>query len=126
MGGGIPGDVEQLITAHIDSVEKLEILLLLHGEPERVWTASGVSREIRRNPSSVARCLKQLAAGKLIEGSEAGGYLFRHSDAAVVTSVDRLAETYAARRVSVVALIAANPLDAVTSFSDAFRFRKKR
>jgi hypothetical protein len=123
---GISDDVQQFITAHVDSVEKLEILLLLHGERDATWTADRVSRAIRRNVASVDRCLKQLASAKLLEGSGEGGYLFGPPNRAVAAQVDRVAETHAARRVAVVELIVSNPMDAVTSFADAFRFRGKR
>jgi hypothetical protein len=43
----------------------------------------------------------------------------------VERQVTRLAETYATRRVSVIQLIVANPMDSVTTFADAFRLRKK-
>jgi hypothetical protein len=122
---GITDEVEALITGHIDSVEKLEILLLLHGDRTQVWSPAIVSRELRRNPSSVARCMSQLAGASLISGSESKGYGFPGADPAVGRTVDRLAETYAARRVAVVQLIVSNPMDSVTTFADAFRFRRK-
>jgi hypothetical protein len=122
---GIPDDVEQLITSHIDSVEKLEVLLLLHGESDREWSAELVSREIRRNHSSVSRCLRQLAAGKLLRRQGDDRYLFAPGDAGTASRVALLAQTYATRRVAVVDLIVSNPMDSVTTFADAFRFRRK-
>ncbi len=122
---GVPDDVAQLIASHIDSVEKLEILLLLRGEGDRSWTTEDVSRELRRNPSSVARCLRQLSERGLLGGEVADGYRFAPPDPAVERQVTRLAETYATRRVSVIQLIVANPMDSVTTFADAFRLRKK-
>lgn len=126
MSSGVPDEVAQLIASHIDSVEKLEILLLLRGERDRAWTSDHVSRELRRNPSSVSRCLSQLAAGGLLDGSIGDGYRFAPSDPALERQVGSLAETYATRRVSVIQLIVANPMDSVTTFADAFRFRRKR
>ena len=122
---GIPDDVAQLVASHIDSVEKLEILLLLRGEQERAWTSDEVSRELRRNPSSVSRGLKQLAERGLLQGSLRDGWRFAPADAALAQQVGRLADTYATRRVSVIQLIVANPMDSVTTFADAFRLRRK-
>jgi DNA-binding IclR family transcriptional regulator len=117
--------VAKLVAAHIDSVEKLEILLLLRGESETLWTAEQVSRELRRNATSASRCLAQLADGRLLERPDDERYRFAPADAAVAKQVDRLAETYATRRVAVVQLIVSNPMDSVTTFADAFRFRRK-
>ena len=125
MSSGVPDDVAQLIESHIDSVEKLEILLLLRGERDRVWTSDQVSRELRRNPSSVSRGLSQLAGRGLLAGSMREGYCFDPPDPALESQVDRLADTYATRRVSVIQLIVANPMDSVTTFADAFRLRRK-
>lgn len=122
---GVPEDVARLIASHIDSVEKLEILLLLRGERDRAWTSDQVSRELRRNPSTVSRALKQLADRQLLAGSTADGFRFAPSDPALEQQVTRLADTYATRRVSVIQLIVANPMDSVTTFADAFRLRKK-
>jgi predicted transcriptional regulator len=123
---GIPQEVESLIAEHIDSVEKLEILLFLRGEATQVWTVERLSRELRRNPNSVGRSLNQLLQRGLLAGSERDGYRFAPADARVAQQVDRLAETYATRRVSVVQLIVSNPMDSVTTFADAFRFKRKR
>ena len=125
MSSGVPDDVQRLISSHIDSVEKLEVLLLLRGDRDQPWTSDRVSRELRRNPASVARCLTQLAGRGLIQGSVTDGYRFAPADPAVEGRVDRLAETYATRRVSVIQLIVSNPMDSVTTFADAFRFRRK-
>jgi predicted transcriptional regulator len=125
VSGGIPEDVAELIAGHIDSVEKLEILLLLRGESDREWTSQEVSRELRRNPASTARGLQQLAKSGLVAGSGASAYRFDPADRALVGRVQRLAETYATRRPSVIQLIASNPMDSVTTFADAFRFRRK-
>jgi len=123
--GGIPEDVERLIASHIDSVEKLEVLLLLRGERDRHWTSDEVSRELRRNPSTVTRALGQLAGRGLLSGSPAEGFRFEPAEPELEQQVTRLAETYAARRVSVIQLIVANPMDSVTTFADAFRLRRR-
>jgi hypothetical protein len=125
VSGGVPEEVAQLIASHIDSVEKLEILLLLRGERDRTWTSDDVSRELRRNPSTVSRALGQLAGRDLLAGSTGDGYRFAPTDPKLEQQITRLAETYATRRVSVIQLIVANPMDSVTTFADAFRFRKK-
>lgn len=121
----IPVAVRELIQQHIDSVEQLEVLLLLHDQPGRDWSAAEVSEELRTNEQSTATRLADLTArGLVAEGAARGVYRYaprtHHLDAAV----DGLAREYAVRRVSVITLIFAKPLDRIRSFADAFRFRR--
>jgi hypothetical protein len=124
VSSGIPDDVERLVTSQIDSVEKLEILLLIHGDRRRPWSADLVASELRRNPMSVGRCLDQLVGSGLLGGSSADGYHFAAREPALGRQVAALAQTYSTRRVAVIQLIASNPMDSVTTFADAFRLRR--
>ena len=55
--------MRRLIADHIDSVEQLEILLLLYQHPERAWTAEAVARELRDLALSAGDRLEDLARG---------------------------------------------------------------
>src|SRR5690606_42096918 len=54
---GIPDDVVEFLAQSIDSVEQLEVLLLLHQNPATEWTAESVARHLYREPTSVGRRL---------------------------------------------------------------------
>ena len=114
----IGGDVRRFITAHLDSVSALETLLLLHGEPDRGWTADEVAGALVTKPSAAEGFLRELRDHGLV--SEHDGR-FRY---APHRAVDALAETYATRRHTVIGLIFDRPDPAASALADAFRFRK--
>ncbi|RYZ38940.1 MAG: hypothetical protein EOO71_22010 [Myxococcaceae bacterium] len=107
--------VQRFLTAHIDSIEKLEVLLLLRARTDRVWTAPAVALELRITEASAARRLAELKTGGLLLQDGVAGEAFRFSplqsnDAQAATE---LAAAYAARRVSVIAFIFSRPVDRV-------------
>ncbi|RKH42267.1 hypothetical protein [Corallococcus llansteffanensis] len=114
--------VQRFITTHIDSIEKLEVLLLLRARTDRVWTASAVALELRITEASAARRLAELKAGGLLvqDGSPGEAFRFSPTQTDDVKSAAELAATYAGRRVSVISFIFSRPLDRVRGFADAF------
>ena len=124
---GIPDDVVTFLTDRIDSVEQLEVLLLLQQTPDTAWTGESVARHLYREPSSVGRRLGVLRLQGLLQATEDEEPRFRYapSSDALAETVARLAEAYAQRRVTVLGILAAKPMDNVRAFADAFRIRKK-
>ena len=118
MSTAVPDDVAELIARHIDSVEKLEVLLLVRGARERAWTPDQVSRELHRSGASVDRCMGQLRKSGVLERPRPGQYRFAPQTPDLERRVDHLAEVYATRRTSVVQLIASNPMDSVMTFAE--------
>lgn len=118
-------NVRRFIARHIQSVEQLEVLLLLQRSPEREWTARQVSDALASHPYSAETRLLDLRARGLLTGRENGGELtYRYAPppdvAPVVTS---LASAYAERRTSIITLIFAKPIDSVRTLADAFVVR---
>jgi hypothetical protein len=120
-------DVRTFLAEEIDSAEQLEILLLLHRESEKAWTALDVSQAIYTVPASAVMRLERLVSTGFATSS--GGadprYTYAPSSAALRERVDQLAQAYRSDRVSVIKHIFASPPDPVQSFSDAFRLRGK-
>jgi hypothetical protein len=125
--GELPPEVARFIAEHIDAAEQLEILLLLHREPEREWTALDVSQAIYTVPASATLRLEGLAASGFVASTGGGDprYRFAPRSEALRAQVDVLAEAYRADRVAVIKLIFSRPPDPVQSFADAFRLRGK-
>jgi hypothetical protein len=124
--GDLPEAVRRLIADHIDSVEQLEILLLLHQHPERSWTAESVARELRVSPLSAGDRLKDMARAAIlskVKGSE-GEYRYAPESPQMGEAVSGLATAYAERRVTVINLIFSKPVDKIRTFADAFRLRR--
>lgn len=120
---GIPSDVEQFVASTIRSVEQLEVLLLLHDEPQRDWRAREVSSTLRTQEASAAAWLAALAEAGLAKASGDG---FRYEPPARLhATIDELQRCYATYRVRLIGLIFAGPDDSIQSFADAFRLRRK-
>ncbi|HET8625739.1 MAG TPA: hypothetical protein VFM14_19440 [Gemmatimonadales bacterium] len=121
----LPDDVIRFLNEHIDSVEQLEVLLLLHRAAESDWTAEMVAAALYTQLASASRRLEALFADGLIERAPGDREAYRY----VPDPADRgemiatIADTYRERRVAVVTAIASKPMENVRAFSDAFRLR---
>lgn len=113
---------------HIDSIEKLEVLLLLRSRAEREWTASEVALELRITEASSAARLADLSSSQLLvsDGGSPPSYRYSPVHSEDVRSISELATTYAERRVSVITFIFSKPQERVRGFADAFLLRKRR
>lgn len=125
---GLPSRVQRFITAHIDSLEKLEVLLLLRTRAEREWTAAEVSQELRITESSATMRLVDLTARRLLvaNGATPPAYRYSPDDAEDAQAVSELSTVYGSKRVSVISFIFSRPLDKVRGFADAFLFKKDK
>ena len=123
---GLPSDVHQFLYQNIDSVEQLEVLLLLLHSPERGWGTEEVARELYSHPASIARRLALLLGRGLLRETDPGCYQYAPRTGELHATVLRVAEMYRERRVAVVILIASKPVENVRAFSDAFRIRRKK
>src|SRR5688500_13618216 len=121
---GIPQDVKAFIVEQIDSVVQVEILLLLHGQPGRDFTADEIGRELRIDPAWARAQLVELSTrGLLYQGQrastpEAGpeaSFRYQPRSAELDRAVAGLSREYADRRVSVISLIFSKPVDKIRS-----------
>jgi hypothetical protein len=119
-------DVHRFLYQNIDSVEQLEVLLLLRRLPDRGWTAEEVARELYSHPSSILHRMTSLAGRGLLRELEPACYQYAPRSTELHDTVTRVAETYRERRVAVITLIASKPIENVRAFSDAFRLRRKK
>jgi DNA-binding IclR family transcriptional regulator len=122
----LPHDVHQFLYQHIESVEQLEVLVLLRMRPERGWSPEEVARELYSHPASIARRLAMLLGQGLLREIEPGCYQYAPRTGELHATVLRVAEMYRERRVAVVTLIASKPIENVRAFSDAFRIRRNQ
>ena len=122
----LPPPVKQLLAQHIQSVEQLEVLLLLRSQPQRAWVAAEVYDVIRSSQSSIAARLKDFtAAGFLLEENGNGPtYRYAPKDENLRSALDQTAAAYQTWRIRVIEAIFAPEIDPVQSFADAFKLRK--
>jgi hypothetical protein len=122
---GVPIGVQGFISAHIESVEQLEVLLLLRAAADKDWTATEVARALVTNTESTRNWLERMAAGGLLAANDE---VFRYAPPTpdVEQLIDGLAESYAKYRVTVISLIFSKPGERARTFSDAFRIRRPK
>lgn len=124
----IPPRVQRFIATHIDSIEKLEVLLLLRSRAEREWNARDVSQELRITEASAAARLEDLTARRLLVKVSGSTLSYRYGPVGAEDEQDvgELQATYSTRRVSVISFIFSKPLDKVRGFAEAFRLKRDK
>lgn len=126
MSSALPEEIRQFLLRYIDSVEQLEVLLLLRGSPTTAWSPEAVARALYSNPTSVSYRLAMLQRHELAVAAEPpSSYRYQPKTPELDAAVDRVAEMYKERRVAVITFIASKPMANVRAFADAFRLRKK-
>lgn len=93
------------IREHLPSVWALELLLLMRGAPERVWSREALVSELRASEAVVAQCLEALHRGGL--AAEADGDGHRYAPGAADGLCEELEAAYRERPVAVIAAISA-------------------
>lgn len=122
----LPAPVKQLLARHIQSVEQLEVLLLLRSQPERKWTAAQVYDVVRSSQSSITARLLTFTADGFLAEEKGPPQTFRYAPKTdnLRTALEQTAAAYQTWRVRVIEAIFAPAADPVQSFADAFKLRK--
>lgn len=111
---------------HVRSVEQVEILCLVSGDPARSWTAAEVFRRIQSSEKSVAESFAAFCKSELLISETGGVYRFAPKLPELARTVAELATAYRERRVKVIETIYGKPSDPLQDFADAFRLRKEK
>jgi hypothetical protein len=123
----IPQHVAEFIAGHIDSVELIEVLLLLKRTRPTEWSPEEVSARLYTTPRSAVNRLEALRASGIVSAREGGGqaaYRYAPVDAATERNVDDLEREYGTKRTTVINLVFSKPDAKIRSFADAFRIRE--
>jgi hypothetical protein len=123
----IPEGARKFIARHIDSLEKLEVLLLLLRSPERKWTASAVASELQIGSAAADQHLGRLCAQNLLDVKLGEDLFYFYSPR--LPHLDRgareLASAYAQQRLAVLKLVTNGAAGPARDFAEAFRINKK-
>ena len=110
------------VNKFINSIEQIEVLLILRANPERVWNVDEISAIMRSTPNSIRSRLDALTAKKLSAAVPDEGFRYAASGR-LDAMVEVLSEEYGQRRFSVIELVFSRP-DAARQFADAFRLKE--
>ena len=124
--GELSNELKEFIAAHIHSVIRLEVLLLLSEDPDKVWKTDAVARKLNLTSSSAKAHLKELRSqGLLVLVHEGELYRYQPSSEEVNKMVSQLSNAYAKQRIAVLTMIFSNPVDKVRLFTETFRMIKE-
>lgn len=121
----LPPEIAREVDQYVDSLECLEVLLLMYRDGERVWSVDQIASELRIKSSTAARHLARMASLGLLEAENpSGDFRFHPKDQARATGARVIVEAYATRRIALINHIASRALSRIRSLADAFRVWK--
>jgi predicted transcriptional regulator len=123
----IPNEIFEFLVKRIDSIEGLDILMLISGAKKTEWTITEVAEELRSNAESVGPRIRKLVQRKLLVEKKVNPYTtysFNLTDVDILRLTDQLREIYRVRKYRVMEVILSKPLDVLQTFADAFKIKK--
>ena len=122
----ISDELKAFIKNQIQTVFRLEVLLLLHGKQPKAFTPADVALELGFERDVAREQLGSLVTlGLLLQSNtHEAKYHYDPANMAMGSLVDQLALTYSKRPVPILSLILAEPTDRTRVFAEAFRLIK--
>jgi len=118
----IPEGVKRFVREQIQTVPKLEVLLLLHREQSRSFTVAEVANELGFENDTAREQLFALEAIGLIEAKfERSKYRYQPANKRLASIVNRLAVAYRKQRVPILSAILAREPNQTRRFVEAFK-----
>lgn len=114
--------MHRFVERNLACAAELDVLLVVHRDPEGRWDAAVLSRQLRIDAAQAEQILKRLARNGLVRG-DGTGYCYDPKTPTLAAAVKRLSELYPAFRVAIISLIFSRPAGPLRDFSDAFRIR---
>jgi hypothetical protein len=121
----LPGEVVRFITREIESLEQLELLLLLMQAPDRWWDAASVASALGSREDVARRTLDRFASRNLlaIRVTADVRYQFQPGEEGLQRTMTLFAEAFRTNRLAVLQLVTGRPQRSIRDFADAFRIR---
>jgi hypothetical protein len=133
MSDEISEAVKALLREHVTSFEKLELLLLLSGEPQQAWTIASLSSRVRVLEDLIVEALDALQRSRLVTSAvECGQRVARYAPATaeLANAARELFRIFPEQRAAIIVFMNANAIErvrsgAIRTFADAFIIRKE-
>ena len=118
----ISESLKRFLREQIQTVFRLEVLLLLHRNRSRLFTAADVAHELGFDNDLAQQQLTELVVRELVAlNTEQHTYSYGPVNAAQRSMVDQLAASYSRQRVPILSVILAEHPHRTRRFSEAFR-----
>jgi predicted transcriptional regulator len=120
----LPRRVEAFVERHFSTGAQVQVLLLLHGQRERLWTVEAIADELRVDPEHATLLMASLAeSGLLVRDGDA--YRYQPSSTKLAGDADAFVAAFPTYRVAIIRLIFSKPRRSLRDFSDAFRLKEE-
>lgn len=120
----LPPEVRQFLETSIDSIEQLQVLLLLYLSPERTWTTSEITLELRSTETSIEKRMNDLYDRKVLtKTSEIGKHKFNPISSDMKKVIEAVAYQNQLRPYQVIDAIYSSSTKSIQAFADAFKVR---
>jgi hypothetical protein len=117
-------DLIEFVETSFGSVWSLELLLLLHRDPQRKWTFAELVHELRSSEVVVAQSVDRLVAAGLALAETDGSVRYGPATPEQDDLVTQLEEEYRKTPAAIRRLILQNPVEMLRTFADAFKLKK--
>jgi DNA-binding IclR family transcriptional regulator len=123
----ISEELKTFIKDKIQTVLRLEVLLLLHDQQFRSFTADEIAKEMGFGTEATQRELTALEAIGLVAQSsvDESKYKYQPANETLGSTVKRLATAYSTQRVPILSVILAQTSDRPRLFAEAFRIIRR-
>ena len=123
----ISESLKTFIREKIQTVLRLEVLLLLEHHPSRSFTAAEVANELNYDKDAAKAQLTALEEIGVVahSNSDKPRYMYQPQDSTLRSMVEQLSEGYSKQRVPVLSMILADNSDRTRLFAEAFRIIRK-
>jgi hypothetical protein len=121
----LSGEVTSFITKEIESLDELELLLLLMQASNRWWDAASVAQTLGMPEEAARRTLDRFASRNLLAIRVTGDvrYQFQPGEPGLQRTMAAFAEACRVNRLAVLQLVTGRPQRSLRAFADAFRIR---
>lgn len=119
----IPQEVRDLVRRHVTSGDHLEILMRMFDAGEKAFSVDELRRVTHIAERSVVRCLDELSEAGIVRQVSPTAWQYGPRTVQEREALDKLAQMYHQRPVTLVRLVYERPSAPLKSFSDAFRLR---
>jgi predicted transcriptional regulator len=117
-------DLKQLIREKIQTVLRLEVLILLHRHQPRAFTVAEVADELGFEKETTAHELAALEASGLVAQSKLK-YRYHPLNATTRSMIENLANGYSRQRVPILSVMLTDHPDRARLFAEAFKIIQK-
>jgi predicted ArsR family transcriptional regulator len=116
----------RLLTEGVGSLERLDLLLFLHRQPARWWSARALEGELDRPADALRRHLDHLVAQNLLDVRIAESVVYRYQPGRddLAAQVEELARENHLHRDAVATLLARRLGESARLFANAFQLRR--